>query len=553
MHLSTHYAKQLITWLLSVQLCLVGILPAAVQANEADEFIKKSHEMAKERAKSLMNETLIEAMLASLKSQIKGSPEQVKQAMDQIQVELNRNLQQLEPLLAIDPSQASKLTGKELTLLSQEFRQTLNRLRLNNRYMYDVVAQVRNQRGVARQVIEEFLKNLDNQCREGLAIDPYNEILPAIHPLMPSYEFNFSVPIYGEDTGDSAARRSVSVGHGAGGVAIWTTIYALNTVVVGSILAGKLVLTQAAMQSANVFGAALIGGFGVTLVIALVALAIMSHEAQQESERMVKDQRRVFEDQAKLEDGRRYFQTECRAAQRLFGDVLGDMDKIESEDKDTIEKLDAQKEKSVQIMQEFIDVLRAYHKKREKLFEKITEGSSNQERTAAAKQLEESEEGKRMKAIGEKLTPEKLVSLIRFSFLSNFKNAHEIANAIDLKQLDFDFSDLESRSHALRELAFMQNMRESGIQAHLAWQAELKQNQEVTALYSELDRLIVRKANWIFSLEKDLRVSELTSIKADMAKWYERLSEALKQNPASQLLRQLHSDFGRVSTIGEGL
>lgn len=548
MYLSTCFYKQLVAIVVASALTTGGIAPVRSYAGEANEYIENTHKVARERAHSLMNEVLIEAMVSAVNSQIKANPEGVKRALADVQQRLQGQLQQLEPIIAISPEEAKSMTGAELTRLSQSYRKTLTKLRASEDHIYSIAAEVFNQNAVIRKIAEDFMKNLDNYCQQGIAIDPFNQILPAIRPLMPTYSVHFTYSS-GQNDGQADGNRSVSLGNGEEAAAIWTTVYAINTSVALVLITGKGLAAAMTGATAAQMGAAALAGFGVTLVIAVIVLAVMSEMARKESEKMVKDQRRMFIERAGIEDGRNYFKEQCRATRTLFGDMSAEMNKIAAGDAAALQSLKDSEPEVKKAMKSYTDILKAYHAKRTEIQKELKENATEEQKRAAAKQLEETEEGKRFKKMGEDLKPETLVPIIRHSLLANFSNAAQNSAAVDFGK-GLDWEGLEARNKALMDLAISKNVAETELTSIPNWQAELKQNIEIRSLYARLDRLIIRKAEWIFSVTRDLNKAEFEKIKREMGEWYNSLRATSAIYPSSALLKQLEKDFRRFETIG---
>lgn len=142
MYQSSCFYKQLIAIVVASSVAVAGIVPVRSYAGEADDYIENTHKVARERAHSLMNEILIEAMVSAVNSQIKANPEGVKRALEEIQQRLQSQLQQLEPIIAISPDEAKNMTGAELTRLSQSYRKTLTKLRVSQDHIYSIAAEV---------------------------------------------------------------------------------------------------------------------------------------------------------------------------------------------------------------------------------------------------------------------------------------------------------------------------------------------------------------------------------------------------------------------------
>lgn len=554
MYLPARIQNQLIAAFVAATMTVMGMAPLPARANDADDYISKTHKIARERAQSLMNEILVEAMTSAVNSQLKADPEGVRKAFSDTQKRLQSHLQQLEPIIAVSPDEAKSMTGDELTQLSKFYRQTLIKIRSNERSLNDIAADIYNQNAVIRKIAEQFIKNLEQYCANGLAIDPYNEILPAVRPLMPTYSINFTYTIGGQDDGHGAGGRTATVGHGAEAAAIWTTIYAVNTAIAASIISGKVILTQAAMASLTTAqtATAALAAAGVTLVIAVIVIAVMSEMARKESERMVKDQRRMFVERAGIEDGRNYFKEQCRSTRALFGDLSAELNKLASGDENSIRSLKEAEPNAKKAVQEYFDILKAYHAKRTEITKTLNANSSDEDKMKAAKALEESSEGQHFKKMGEELSPEKLVPLIKHALLANFLAASQNSAAVDFGP-EVDWATLDARNKALLELAIVKNSAEAEMASLPNWQAELKANIEIRSLYARLDRLIIRKAEWIFSVSRDLNKVQYEIIHREMKEWYASLRATLAIYPNSNLLKQLERDFHRIESVGVNL
>lgn len=200
-------------------------------------------------------------------------------------------------------------------------------------------------------------------------------------------------------------------------------------------------------------------------------------------------------------------------------------------------------------MKAYTDILKAYHLKRTEIQKELTANASEEQKRAAAKKLEETEEGKRFKKMGEELKPETLVPIIKHSLLSNFLNASQNSAAVDFGK-ELNWEDLEARNKALMNLAISKNVAEAELTSNPTWQSELKQNIEIRSLYARLDRLIIRKAEWIFNVTRDLNKAEFEKIKREMGEWYSNLRTTLAVYPDSSVLKQLEKDFRRFENVG---
>lgn len=558
MYSSSHYLRAIIAAILSVQM----ILPPQwfgnkARASQEEDFVSMTHRFARERAQTLLNEILVEAMFQAIRSQVRPGENGIEQAMRRLTEQIGVQLQRAETM-TIRPDEVALLTGQELSKMSIDFTNLMVQLRANRSSLRDYRVEAANAQAMVRNMAEGFMANLQGYCRDGVTISPYSQILPAVKPLIPVFSINFEATVQGQPDGSSQGGSAVSIGSTPEEQAMWVGLYAVNAVIAGKLITGQWILTGSAMaaQTAATSAAILGAAFAATAVIALIVIAVSYLKAQEESRKMVERQREMFENRASAEDGRRYFQEYCRQTEALFGDLSKDLDAVANGDQTILGWIEAQGAEQEAFINRYVTIFQAYRAKREQLTKDLPPQLSDEQRSTLFKQLSESEEGKKFQEISNELTSGKMAQVIRYLMLRSFRDVKTMTDRVQSyasqNLQNIDLRQLRAREQELRELAIFQNTREIEIQTQSSWQDLLKESREVAGLYAELDGLILAKARLIFesSVNSDIR-AQWQEIETKMTTWYTRLQTVRGTHPDNTLLQKLERDFNYLRRVGQ--
>lgn len=545
MHSQSSFSNQLIRVVLAMALVLPG--PWSVSAHAGQEQIDESYRGMRASTDRILSHMLTAAMAQAMQLSASYKDPTLKTRIDELATEMRSAVQEARPYLQL--KDILETPGAELTLMSQDLSSILARVKGADMVLTLNRREALASSAAAAQLTQDFLKNFEAYCNQGLAISPYAEVMPVVKPLMPNIEIYIGMSTDGNGVPNAPA--TVRAGEIKNAPLIGTGIYLTSWIVAAKLITGKWVLSQtaAASMSSTAYMATSLYALGVTAAVAVVVFAVTAYEAQQASVRAVHDQRDTFNRMATSADSERYFKQRCQTLRSTFIGFTERLAAIARGEPKALNALQAQDERNMAYLNKYVNVMRAYQEKEMNLVKGYKQPLSSDDEKKILKDLGESSEGKAVAEIGRELTGERLSDLIQYLMAKTYREslAYDAAVEDQVKETRVDIAAVESALKQIRKLAYLQNIRRAQLMSQVL-QNEFAHSAEIGGLYRELDRLIIRRARLAVDMSLQRPTTDSTpALDADFGAWRVRLITAQATYPGSPTLKQLAKDFDYVS------
>lgn len=514
--------------------------------SQTDEYIESTHVQTRARAQGILNHLLGEALLKAIGLDSSNNRAHLSEKLNEVDKELPTQLRQMQAFMQLDFREMN-LSGTQLERISHDYRQLLRDLRFREMFIRDLRTEAVQAHLRVRQSIDEFRRRFSQYCSEGVRVAYSGDILPALQPLMPSYEIRLYRNLEEEQAGEAYTQSGVSIGDYETEAIV---LMAINTVIAAKLVTGSWVLTGTAFKAlAFSQQASILMGAGVaTAAIIAVVVAVQLNEARKESERLVKQQRRMFLERATAEDGRRYFQESCNKALAVLVELDRDLELVDKGDLDMREQVEQVAAENEHFITYYLETLKAYHDKHQALSLEFKDLGEEAAKEAVEEALYGSLEGQNLIKMGQEMSEERLAKMISSVLLANYYTTYQLSeNAVERigEQLQsLNMESMEAWDRELWTLARNQKIREIELLMNFTWQDAMRESREIAALYYELDRLILSYAQAIFTFEL---VEDVESARrqyfAGMTEWKSSLDQLIGEFPNSGLLQSLRRDY----------
>lgn len=543
--------KQSLTLLLAASLGLQGILIPQAHADQVDDFIAKTDRLAEGIAGNTLNMMLLGALQQAVF--MSGSdPAQALEAMKSQTAVLRGLAAKMNRSYSVASDSSVSLSGERLAQLYRDYVDILSQVTSQKLKIDGIRRDGHALKAVMMTLAEKFLQNLDERCREGYSVNPYDKIRPSLEALMPAYEFRLSFEVGdGQGIHVDPSTSVLSLGKTSEEQAMWALFYA------GNVIVSTYALTGAWALSADAFGKLALGtqmsalgmALGVTAAVAAIIVAVQISQARDAAKKASSQQRRVFEQRADQNTVNRYFTDKCRAAQTSLAGVRESLEKLGAGDATAIQELEVLRSEMKAKIQKLATSLQAYVGARQRILGADFDSKSKEDQVRLLEQFDNSEESKAFLEVTQQLKPEEMTKMLAFIFKdiyrSETEHAGEIESAFQQTINVIDSGKAEQRAAFLKTMSGQKSLEEIQLRSAIDLKAELKQSVELAEIYSALDRVVVDLAELVFAGGTELK-PKVFEIEQRVVRIDSRIQSALIRYPDSELLKVLKNKISQA-------
>lgn len=546
--------RKLICGLLCVCVGAQPIFPPLAHASEADDFIAKTHDLAKSVAINGVNLQLLGALQDALrKSGGLKTDEALKIMEDQGFVYQNLK-SQLARLYAVSQDKTSQLTRDQLKRMYKEYLSTLESFYSQRVRVEDLRREAYEYRSFIYETVDQFLKNLDSSCQLGYHPDIFDKTLPPRQVLMPNYEFRASVAIDGDGPRFDPSHSAIGIGKTDEERAMWALGTALTIAASASVLSGSVVLTGeafAAMASGTQLAA--VGmGLGITAAIAAVIIVSQIIASRRESEKIVREQSLIFHERADHNTVNAIYTEKCNQVKSLFVNMRSEMDGIGSGDAHALAALEKERAVNEHLVANFRATIKAYIDKQNEVLGSDYDRLTDEQKSSRQKALAESQEGTALFEMVKSLTPENMVSMVGFVlkdlYLKGIKHAAALEAHFETIQTSAGEDKYRHRAEILNRLLVAQELEVMNLKGHAEFTNALKRNEVLRGIYADLDSIVIDFAGLLLKDSKS-DGKDWKLLEARISKIARKVQKAALENPDEPLLKHILKRIGGVTKI----
>ncbi|MGE4130224.1 MAG: hypothetical protein AB7F86_01225 [Bdellovibrionales bacterium] len=545
--------KQLIAAVVSICLATQSAWVIPAHADQADDFIAKTHKLADGIATSTVNMMLLSALQQAVYMQ-NADPSVALKAMREQTIAMKSLGARLNKTYAIALDGAGQLSGQRLTQLYNDYVSIMSQITNQSLRLDGIRRDAHAFQAVIFNLAQGLMQSLEDRCREGYYVNPYSEIRPALQAIMPAYEVRLSFEFGGGQSPHmDPAKSGVSIAKTDEEKALWAVFYAGSVILSTYALTGTWVLTTQAFSSLALGTqmAALGMAFGVGLAVAAIIVAVQISQARDAAKKAVDQQRRMFEQRADHNTVNKLFTEKCEAAKKEFTDLRGALEAMARGETSIIQQLESNRTAMKAKIQTFVADLNAYVETRKRILGADFESKAKEEQTKLLNELDKSPEAKKFMTASQGLNPKDMAQMIMFIIKDLYHGgvtySKKLEDAFQNTVSIINGKRSEERATLLRIMAGQKNMEEIQLKSSDDLQIEIRHSQELAEIYADLDAVILDLAEAVFLPETALR-PKVESINERVAKLQERIQAAAERHPKSELLTFLKVKFQNVQS-----
>lgn len=530
-----------------------SLFTSQAQAQNADQFIAKTHEIAKKVADNSLNSLLLSSFQMALRLAAQLDTEkmvEVVQRQKQILLGYRSDLGKIYAR-SIDPQ--ALLSGAQLTQLYKDYLKTASDIAKQTLTIEGIRTDSYAYQSQVFKVADQFLNNLEGTCVNGLHMSPYSEVAPILKAIMPEFEIKVAGSISGDGfqlKPDSSSvmlfgsdqEKMISAGVFLGSVMLST--YALT---------GTWVLSQTAFQSLalNTQMAALGMGLGITAAIAVVVLAVQTAEARAKSEEYVREQRKIFENRANHNTVNQLFTTKCNEVKNSLSSLRKDLKSLAEGKATAIALFNSDKNVQLNRIQQVTNTLSAYQKQSLEILKSDFNNQPDNIKAERQKALSETPEAKAFLEQSEKLSPVEMADMIRFLMRAFYQDGIKHAEAVEKEYQEIitliSKDSMKNRATVLRKLASKQNIFEFEVRTKSNLNLVLQNAPKIAEIYAELDQIVFDIGAQIMDTMGNAFVWD--EIEHRIIIFQNKVRELLAQDPRDEILQHIEQHLREIQTL----